>query len=198
MELEWMKANWLSLINSFLIIVIALYAIFSKQSCSESSENCKKKSCIRLLRRDFFYCGVVLFLCSIFIFTLSLAEKKDVVSHISFAGTLSSAILSIIAIFLTILSEAKNSEMKSRVTALIDKLEFVENKIEDNISNFNNIDIEVKKSFDKFKDLVEQQNKIILKKQDEIFNRVCDLKDETKGNKWKEEKGSISEGIKNE
>lgn len=196
--LGWIEDNWFNLLNFFLIVVVVLYAIFSKQKCNEVKEECSKKSCIRLLRRDFFYCGVILFLCSIFIFTLSLAEKKDIVSHISFAGTLSSAILSVIAIFMTIRSEEKNSEIKSRIGGLIDKLESVDRKIEDNISKFNNVDAEIKKNFDKFEDLVEQQNKIILKKQDEIFNRVCDLKDETKGNKWKEEKGSISEGIKNE
>lgn len=193
---EW---KWILIVFLFLcMFLVVAYACFGDRMCLQAKVDCEQKSCYRVLKRDFIYCGIILVLCAVFIFTITSSNNKDVVSHISFAGTLSSAILSVIAIFMTIRSEEKNSEIKSRIGGLIDKLELVDTKIEDNISNFNNIDIEVKKSFDKFKDLVEQQNKIILKKQDEIFNRVCDLKDETQGNKWKEEKGSISEGIKNE
>lgn len=97
-------------IIAFIIVIVlncGSNGSFATYRCNE------EKECEKLLKKDIVYCFIIFFLFVVGLLTWKLGDNKTVFDQISFAGTVSSIILSVIAIFMTIASENKNTSMRN-------------------------------------------------------------------------------------
>lgn len=83
-----------------------------KDICKTNKETV---GCEKLTQKDFVYLAVITAILSVFLLSLSFYNDSDAVNLFSFASTLSSMILSVIAIILTIISETRNASTKDKL-----------------------------------------------------------------------------------
>ena len=113
----------------FTAIIVILISTRNRQDSGkcENSGNCTNektsKKCIRLVQQDFKYIVILFSTVLIFVAVDILIGNQDALNYISFASTITSIVLSVIAIFMTISSEAKNDGMKLAIDESIRKLE---------------------------------------------------------------------------
>ena len=96
-----------------------------KISDREADLNDCNNRCILLLKKDFIYFGIIAGIVIVVLLTLTFANNRDAVNYFSFAGTLSSIILSVVAIFMTINSENESKDAKSQLDRSIIQMEKV-------------------------------------------------------------------------
>lgn len=111
----------------------AICFIISMRRGEKQDEKCTRK-CIHMLRKDFLYMGVIASITVVLLLTLTFATDGNAVNYFSFAGMLSSIILSVIAIFMTINSENESKEAKIQLDKSIEKMENTAQKIEKDFS----------------------------------------------------------------
>lgn len=102
-----------------LLIVVTVIMKTIKIDCDKDTSNCNDSYCHKLKEHDFKYCIGILFLVIVFICTLTLGNNSKVMEYFSFAGTVSSLILSVLAIIMTILSEYKNEGTKASMENML-------------------------------------------------------------------------------
>lgn len=94
--------------------------------------NCNNKQsekCTELAQRDFFYIAIIFVLIVIFILTMTLSSSSEANNRFSFASTLVSIVLSVVAIIMTIVSEYKNERSKNSIDIAIYTLETVSSEL---------------------------------------------------------------------
>lgn len=140
------------LLTKIIILVLCYYVICLSISyikfigcdnmwdCNKHCENNNKNKCYALAKRDLFLLiGIIIFLL-----TLTFGDNAIAFSHFSFAGTITSIVLSVLAIFMTIQSEAKNENVKAEINTAVHSLNEVNNQFKENIENalnkLNNVD----------------------------------------------------------
>lgn len=76
-----------------------------------------------LLKKDFIYMSIIAGIVIVILLTLTFAKDENAINYFSFAGTLSSIILSVVAIFMTINSENESKDAKTQLDRSIAKME---------------------------------------------------------------------------
>lgn len=150
--------------------------------CSNEHEDssCKISYCHKLKEHDFKYCLTVLFLIIVFICTLTLGNDGKVMEYISFAGTISSLILSVLAIIMTMLAEYKNEGTKASIDSSLQAIK----DTADDIKGYKNYIGDVKRRVDKSLENIENINEHIENYNDKLNNLSLKL---TEANKTIEE-----------
>lgn len=96
------------------------------------SWDCNNKSnnkCTELAQRDFFYISIIFALAIISILTITMGNSVEANNKFSFASTLVSIVLSVIAIIMTIISEYKNERSKNSIDFAVFTLETASNEL---------------------------------------------------------------------
>ena len=75
------------------------------------------------MKKDFIYISVIAGMVIVVLLTLTFVNNENAVNYFSFAGTLSSIILSVVAIFMTINSENESKDAKTQLDRSIVKME---------------------------------------------------------------------------
>lgn len=193
--------------NAALICLLVLVSLIVNKITSLTSnsrhlttctidKDCNKKTCNRLLKRDFIYIVVILFLLMVFISTFILADNDTVLAYISFASTITSVILSVLAIFMTVISEYKNENTKTKIDMATDKIEqstsqllSVQEKLDKNLPAYQQVVSRldgileriqnIETHTEKLEELVQVQNDDLKKNPTRTINPI----DESRGNK---------------
>lgn len=87
--------------------------------------------------KDLFYICIILGICIVVIFSFVFYDNQDAINLFSFASTLASIILSIVAIFISISGERAQELHRSQIAETAKKLENTRVKLENNIENLN-------------------------------------------------------------
>ena len=114
------------------------------------------------------YCFIIFFLFVVGLLTWKLGDNKTVFDQISFAGTVSSIILSVIAIFMTIASENKNTSMSGIIEKAKDSIVDADEDIQNNTKKLS-------KSINKNKKILNAVNQHF-GKFDDLEKRITDLR----------------------
>lgn len=162
-----------------MIIVVFLYFGFNDCGNSNVHGKCAMKPCVRLVKRDFKYSVIMLLGLLILLITNHFGDNDKLLNYISFGSTLTSIILSVLAIFMTMLAESKSDETKTRLENLTTTIERVSETISRQARRISDIYTKMEERFVIYERMV--------KKQDEILERMAALQKSTK---------SIEEGIK--
>lgn len=114
-----------SWINYLFIIALIVSFIVNKSNWCENKDYCQHNQCNGLFNRDLIYCFIIFVLFSVTVLTWKIGTQEEIAKQLSFAGTVTSIILSVLAIFITMLSEMKSSISKIKMDNLINKIEEV-------------------------------------------------------------------------
>lgn len=147
-----------------LIVILVLYKTI-EHNCSN---RCEEGYCRKLVEHDFKYVMLLLFFIVVFICTLVLGNNDKVMEYISFAGTVSSLILSVLAIIMTMLSESKNEGTKANIDSILSETQ----KSVSKINEFTNNIEEISKELHEYRNDIQKINNIIY----EISNKTEELK----------------------
>lgn len=165
----------------YIIAIIIVFLYFGFNDCENGNTNgkCALKPCVRLVKRDFKYSVIMLLGLLILIITSRFGDNEKLLDYISFGSTLTSIILSVLAIFMTLLAESKSDETKTRLENLTTTIEKASDAIEKQAVTISSIYQKMEERFPLYEKM--------LQKQDEILERMESLEKSTK---------SIEEGIK--
>lgn len=110
---------------TYIVIIIVLFMYYGINDCTNSNghQGCELRPCNRLLKRDFKYSVLILIVLIILLITNKLGDNDKLLNYISFGSTLTSIILSVLAIFMTMLSESKSDATKTRLENLTTLIE---------------------------------------------------------------------------
>ncbi|MEQ2930133.1 hypothetical protein AAAV48_14540 [Agathobaculum butyriciproducens] len=103
------------------ILIRIIYWLCTQGLKPELSANCSQK-CRYLLKKDFIYMSVIAGIIIVVLLALTFTNDKEAVNYFSFAGTLSSIILSVVAIFMTINSENESKDAKRQMDMSVQQL----------------------------------------------------------------------------
>ena len=182
------------------LVWCAICFITSMRRGEKQDEKCTRK-CIHMLRKDFLYMGVIASIAVVLLLTLTFSNDGNAVNYFSFAGMLSSIILSVVAIFMTINSENESKETKIQLDKSVSKLESTAQKIEEASAVWKKSNQSLLEEFDKQKKIFEEilsssqsileQSKEINRKVDDMIS-VNDMEMAESGNAWsgKSQKGN--------
>lgn len=104
------------------LLVQKLSRWLNRSSCSQTDDLCAKSKCPTILKRDSWYRIIIFVIVLAFIFTNLFVDDKDALNYFSFASTIASIILSVVAIMMTIFSDAKNENTKAQINKAVDEL----------------------------------------------------------------------------
>lgn len=131
---------------AYLVIKIVINTSFYNKNmnrCETKDANgkteCKDDYCHILIENYYRYCMVIVFFVFVFICTLTMGDNSKLTEYISFAGTISSLILSVLAIMMTILSDFKNEKNKYQLDKTLDNLQLVQTKLTNNLNDYTDI-----------------------------------------------------------
>ena len=108
-----------------------------------------------------------MFICIVFICTLAFGNYKPILEYISFAGTITSIILSVLAIMMTLLAEAGSNDAKVKMDNHLDLVQKLSYKTDEQITQIEQLIRELSEK--------EADNKKIIQKQDEMIKRQSEL-----------------------
>ena len=108
--------------------VIAIGGIFFSSSSGETENPAEKRpaceeKCRHVQKMEFVYTTIVIAVSCVAILSILLAGDANAFTNISFASTVSSIILSVIAIFMSISGEVKVSNTKEKMDLTVGKLD---------------------------------------------------------------------------
>lgn len=168
----WFAKHIICITIAGLFIAFILIEGFREKRCDAKSNNCNEKYCTKLKEHDYKYCIAGLIFVIVFISTLTMGQDKDINQSISFASTISSIILSILAIIMTLLAESKSDNVQYRMDQFISK---INDYNQSNNKQLRRIEAIAKK----FDSLEEYLNKIIAK-EDQIIAKQAEMQDQMK------------------
>lgn len=153
----------------FMCALVILFALLIQKNCShnEKQAECEMIYCERLKQHDLKCCILIMFICIVFICTLAFGNYKPILEYISFAGTITSIILSVLAIMMTLLAEAGSNDAKVKMDNHLDLVQKLSDKTDGQISRIERL---IKELSDK-----EADNKKLIEKQDEMIKRQSKL-----------------------
>ena len=82
----------------YLIALVVVLVITKDTTCgckNKDISQCDSLDCNKLLKKDLTYCFIIFFLFSVSLITWKFGDSDEVLRQISFAGTVSSIILSV-------------------------------------------------------------------------------------------------------
>lgn len=182
---EWLVQNKPCLIFAGLFIICILIEAFRNKPCSTKGKDCNDKYCTKLKEHDYKYCIAGLIFVIIFISTMTMGQDKDINQSISFASTISSIILSILAIIMTLLAESKSDNVQFRMDQFLSKIN------EYNQSNNRQLR-RIEGIVKKFESIEDSLNRII-DKEDQIIKKQTEMQDQFESYKDKTKDINISE-----
>lgn len=146
----------------FFTVLIIILALFIPRECNYASENgeCNRRPCNRLLKRDFKYCTAMLILCIVFVATFVMGKEDSILSYISFASTVTSIILSVLAIMMTLFAESKSDTVKGKLENFLDEIDKVSDNTKNQADNLNNIYDQMKERFSTYENILKEQKKL--------------------------------------
>lgn len=140
-----------------IVTIIILIVVYRKSGKCVMDSSCKEinpksiRSCNTLLRHDFFFAIILSGVVCVFLLSLYFFESEKAINYFSFAATICSIILSVVAIFMSINGENKNSSMQTQFDLSVKNLE----KISENITEQQKM---MRKTIDEFHAAIEAQN----------------------------------------
>lgn len=129
------------------LFVISKYK--KNHHCCGSDDTCSKEKCISLYKKDMHYIEIIFTIIVIILLVNLFIGKKDALEYFSFASTITSIILSVLAIMMTIFSDAKNENTKSLINKSIDSLEKAIKTIERHTQEMNSVSDRQRETFEK-------------------------------------------------
>ncbi|MDD3224343.1 MAG: hypothetical protein PHX70_06530 [Clostridium sp.] len=137
---------------------------------NDEVDNYNYKMEIQKLKINLTY-GIIIFIMSIAtVITWACSNKTKFVDEVSFASTISSIILSVIAIIMTIIGEEKTDNTKNKLVELSDNLETITNDIKDStkgLERLSGLDDKLNK-IDNMVERVKHMEKIITEKNEKV------------------------------
>lgn len=106
-----------------IVMLLIVYIGFDKAKrmvCEKKINSCNDhldNNCEKLTRKDFVYLSVIMIIISIVLVSLSMFTNSQAIAYFSFASTITSIILSVLAIIMTLTGEAKNQTSKDILTS---------------------------------------------------------------------------------
>lgn len=182
---------FIAILLGICLIWCAICFIISVRRGEKQDEKCTRK-CIHMLRKDFLYMGVIASIAVVLLLTLTFASDGNAVNYFSFAGMLSSIILSVVAIFMTINSENESKEAKIQLDKSVAKMEATVQKIEEASGEWKESNRELMLKFENqkktFEDILEraqdilEESKQLNRQVGDMLPQVIDVAES--GNKW--------------
>lgn len=127
-------------------------------NCSDDS----KKKCTALATRDLVYVCIIFIFIIIFLMTITMGCSSLSNQLFSFAATLVSIVLSILAIIMTIYSEYKNERAANSLSLAINTIETVSRNLREQtdaqIKELKDLNKEIRKEFDKINDKLDSMD----------------------------------------
>ena len=147
----------------YLVIIVALFSYYSFNDCinSKGMQRCELRSCNRLLKRYFKYCVLILIILIILLITGKFGDNSQLLDYISFGSTLSSIILSILAIFMTMLAESKSDATKTRLENLTSLIETASESIKDQVEKIEKVYKAMEERYPTYEKILENQDQLI-------------------------------------
>lgn len=169
-------------------VIIILFAYFAKRGCDKNNSEgkCEVRPCTRLLKRDFKYSVSILLGLIVLLITSKFGNNIQLQNYISFGSTLSSIILSVLAIFMTMLSESKSDATKTRLENLTSLIETASSSTRNQVKKITKIYKSMEERYETYEK--------ILEKQDELISKLEALDERTKNI----EEGIVKSNYKNE
>lgn len=174
----------------YIILMVVIYCYSNYNECDDSNKQgqCNLRPCNRLLKRDFKYCTFIMIALLVLILTAKVGNDSNLLAYISFGSTLSSIILSILAIFMTMLSESKNDATKTRLENLTSTIENASESIKEQADSIKKIYDEMTKRFAVYENIAKQQINL-MEKLESLDERTKNIED---GIKTKNFEGNTS------
>lgn len=122
-----------SILIPVLIFVAFIYIWLKKhnEKCPHQTTNCKEDECNRLVKKNFNHLIILFVVVLVFVIVDLFIDDKNAMDYFSFASTITSIILSVLAIIMTIWGENKTEGMKRQIDDSAHKLEEAANKIQE-------------------------------------------------------------------
>lgn len=157
----------------FLCALVILFALFIPRNCNCSIKQieCEMTYCESLKQHDLKCCILIMFICIIFICTLAFGNYKPVIEYISFAGTITSIILSVLAIMMTLLSEASSNDAKVKMDNHLNLVQDLSDKADSQIKKIEELANVLSEKEANNEKIINKQNEMI-RKQAELMNHV--------------------------
>ena len=133
------------------------FHVHDNESCKQDVDICSKEKCIALHKRDQMYLIIIFAIIITFILVDLFVGNKDALDYFSFASTIASIILSVLAIMMTIFSDAKNETSKALINKSIQSLENTSKEVKFYTDGFNKKSDEQKDTFER---ILENSKKI--------------------------------------
>lgn len=112
----------------------------------------------------------------ILLLTVRLGDDSQLLNYISFGSTLTSIILSILAIFMTMLAESKSDATKTRLENLTSIIEKSSESIEKQVDDINNIYKEMAGRFPVYEKILTQQA-TLMEKMESLEERTKNIEE---------------------
>ena len=132
-----MYASIVTIILAALILLIIIHSLKYNSHSSNSITETACNSCKKIQNKDLFYLCVILGICLVVVFSFVFYSNQDAINLFSFASTLSSIILSVVAIFMSINGEKTQELHRNQIEHTANKLESTRVKLEENIETLN-------------------------------------------------------------
>lgn len=149
-----------SAIFIILVVLVVILTLFITCNCGRVND-CKDVYCHRLKEHDYKFCMVILFFVIVFVCTISMGNNDEVSKLLSFAGTLSSIILSVLAIILTLLADKKAEYERLKTDTLVSRMESYANQIQESLSKAQSIVEKLTGLEEKVNDVLEKEKDLI-------------------------------------
>ena len=160
----------------FLCAIVLLFALLIPKNCNSNTKQsaCETMYCERLKQHDLKCCILIMFICIVFICTLAFGNYKPILEYISFAGTITSIILSVLAIMMTLLAEAGSNDAKIKMDNHLDLVQKLSDKTDGQISRIEQLIKELSYKEADSKKIIEKQDEMI-KRQTKLMSQVDSL-----------------------
>lgn len=160
----------------FLCAIVLLFALLIPKNCNSNTKQsaCETMYCERLKQHDLKCCILIMFICIVFICTLAFGNYKPILEYISFAGTITSIILSVLAIMRTLLAEAGSNDAKIKMDNHLDLVQKLSDKTDGQISRIEQLIKELSYKEADSKKIIEKQDEMI-KRQTKLMSQVDSL-----------------------
>ena len=145
-------------------LLFVVFCLCTKKLQKHLDDDCDRK-CVYLLKKDFIYISVIAGMVIVVLLTLTLANNENAVNYFSFAGTLSSIILSVVAIFMTINSENESKDAKIQLDISVSKLENTSKEIthlaEEWQASAQNLQNRLEKLYNQYQTIEEKMDRVL-------------------------------------
>ena len=154
-----------TIVTIILVLLIFLIVKHISKSLRNTSAERDCTSCQILQNKDLFYLCVIMGICLIVVFSFVFYSNQEAINLFSFASTLTSIILSVIAIFMSINGEKTQELHRNQIQLTAAKLEDTRLKLDGNIGILNQrldkLDVNLQKALDNTDTLITRSKKIV-------------------------------------